>query len=94
MKYTTRTENGRHYIDIVLKNSNRAISFFTQLQWLDAAGKPVRPSFYTDNFFSMMPGETRKVTIETNKRDLPAGAYSLVLKGFNAGVVKNTIQVR
>lgn len=94
MKYTTRTENGRHYIDIVLKNSNRAISFFTQLQWLDVAGKPVRPSFYTDNFFSMMPGETRKVTIETNKRDLPAGAYSLVLKGFNAGVVKNTIQVQ
>jgi mannosylglycoprotein endo-beta-mannosidase len=90
----TRIENGVHYIDIELGNSGRAIAFFTQLQWLDARGKPVRPSFYTDNFFSMMPGEERRITIETEKKDLPAGEYFLTLKGFNLKPVKNTIFVR
>lgn len=94
MKYKTRTEKGKHFIDIELKNSAKAIAFFTQLQWLDADGKPVRPSFYTDNFFSMMPGEVRNITIETNRRDLPAGAYTLAIKGFNVENAKNTIQVK
>ncbi len=83
-KMNVRTDERANYIDLTLKNSRKAISFFTQIQWLDSEGKPVRPSYYTDNFFSMMPGETRKITIETALRDLPAGEYTLVVKGFNA----------
>ncbi len=94
MKYKTRVSEGKHYIDIELKNTNRSIAFFTQLQWLDRAGKPVRPSYYTDNFFSMMPGESRSITIETDKKNLPADNYSLILKGFNVSPVKNTILVK
>lgn len=94
MKYKTRVSEGKHFIDIELKNSTRAIAFFTQLQWLDSAGKPVRPSYYTDNFFSMMPGEGRSITIETDKKNLKADSYSLILKGFNVSTVKNTILVR
>jgi mannosylglycoprotein endo-beta-mannosidase len=94
VKYKNRISEGRHYIDIELRNTNRAIAFFTQLQWLDSAGKPVRPSYYTDNFFSMMPGESRSITIETDKKDLPADNYSLILKGFNITQVKNTIIVQ
>ncbi|MCM1176847.1 MAG: hypothetical protein NC308_04015 [Clostridium sp.] len=93
VKYTSRVEDGRHYVDVELKNSRKAIAFFTQLQWLDSEGKPVRPSFYTDNFFSMMPGETRRVTIETGLEDLPAGTYSLVVKGFNVKRKDNAVQV-
>ena len=78
-----RTDDRSNYIDLTIKNSRKAISFFTQIQWLDSEGKPVRPSYYTDNFFSMLPGETRKITIETARRDLPAGEYTLVVKGFN-----------
>ena len=83
MKYRTRVSEGKHFIDIDLKNSRGAIAFFSQLQWLDSSGKPVRPSFYTDNFFSLLPGESRSVTIETSLDNLPAGDYTLVLKGFN-----------
>ena len=82
-KMNVRTDDRSNYIDLTLKNSRKAISFFTQIQWLDSEGKPVRPSYYTDNFFSMLPGETRKITIETAGRDLPAGEYTLVVKGFN-----------
>ena len=82
-KMNVRTDDRSNYIDLTLKNSRKAISFFTQIQWLDSEGKPVRPSYYTDNFFSMLPGESRTITIETAGRDLPAGEYTLVVKGFN-----------
>ena len=91
-KMNVRTDDRSNYIDLTLKNSRKAISFFTQIQWLDSDGKPVRPSYYTDNFFSMMPGESRTITIETAKRDLPAGEYTLVVKGFNT--VRQEMDVR
>lgn len=94
MKYKTRNEQGKHYIDIELKNTNRSIAFFTQLQWLDSEGKPVRPSYYTDNFFNMMPGESRSITIETDQKNLPVGNYSLILKGYNVNQAKRTILVK
>lgn len=49
-KYKTKEVDGRYYIEVSLKNTSSRIAFFTQLQFLDKAGKPVRPSFYTDNF--------------------------------------------
>ena len=94
MKYKTRAADGRHFIDIELRNTGRSIAFFTQLQWLDSQGKPVRPSYYTDNFINMLPGESRKITIETDRKHLPADKYSLVLKGFNVGTVKSAILVK
>ncbi|MDR2953519.1 MAG: glycoside hydrolase family 2 [Prevotella sp.] len=83
VKYKTRTENGKHFIDLQLKNSGKALSFFTQVQWLDKDGKPVRPSFYTDNFVNLMPGENITITIETAAKYLTDDEYSLVVKGFN-----------
>ena len=32
---------------------------------LDAQGSPVRPTFYTDNFFTLLPGASKTVEIET-----------------------------
>lgn len=75
-------EDGRHFIEAEIRNTSSSVAFFTQLQLLDASGRPVRPSFYTDNFFSLLPGESRKVTVETALSDMPQKA-SLVVKGFN-----------
>lgn len=81
VKYKTRKENGNYYIDIELKNPSRSIAFFTQLQFVDARNKSVRPSFYTDNFFSLLPQETHKVTIETSLSNVSDNR--LVVKGWN-----------
>lgn len=80
-KYKTRQADGRYYIDVDIKNTSGSIAFFTQLQFLDQQGKPVRPSFYTDNFFSLLPGESHKVTIETGIEKLSENV--LVVKGWN-----------
>lgn len=94
IKYKTRTTCGKHFIDIQLKNSRKAVAFFTQLQWLDSLGRPVRPSFYSDNFFCLLPGEERTVSIETSLKNLPAGDYELVLKGFNIPLKRNKITIK
>lgn len=94
MKYKARKTGEKHFIDVELRNTGRTIAFFAQLQWLDADGKPVRPSFYTDNFFSMLPGERRTVTIETDGKHLSAGNYSLILKGYNILPIERRILVQ
>lgn len=82
--YKTSVDAGRHFIDLRVRNTGRTVAFFTQLKWLDKAGKPVRPSFYTDNFFCLMPGESRSIRIETALDKLPDAAYTLVVRAYNA----------
>jgi mannosylglycoprotein endo-beta-mannosidase len=65
-----------------LKNTSSSIAFFNQLQLLDKNLSPVRPSFYTDNFFSLLPGESKSVTIETADKNVTASPL-LVVKGWN-----------
>lgn len=78
-------------LDLSLINTSKQIAFFTQLQFLDATGKPVRPSFYTDNFFSLLPGQSKQVRIETNNLNPNQEGLQLKIKGWN--IPTETIQI-
>ena len=82
LAYKVREEGDNYFVDITMRNTSNQIAFFNQLQFLNAKMSPIRPSFYTDNFFSLTPGEKKTVTIETAKEKLGEGAI-LVLKGWN-----------
>jgi len=92
VQHSTQMRDGRFFIDLQLKNADKSLAFFTQIQWLDMEGKPVRPSFYTDNFMCLMPGETRNIRIETGMNILTKNEYQLVVKAFNAD--KQVFKVR
>ena len=92
VQHSTQMRDGRFFIDLQLKNADKSLAFFTQIQWLDMEGKPVRPSFYTDNFMCLMPGETRNIRIETSINKLTKNEYQLVVKAFNAD--KQVFKVR
>ncbi|MDR0510671.1 MAG: glycoside hydrolase family 2 [Rikenellaceae bacterium] len=94
VNFQTRTEGEKFLIDLDVKNVGRTLSFFTQVQWLDADGKPVRPSFYTDNFMNIMPGEKRSICIETALNNLPKGDCRLVVRGFNIAGQEFRIRVK
>ena len=70
-------------IELSIKNTSKQIAFFTQIQFLDKTHQPVRPSFYSDNFCSIMPGETKHIQIETATKLLDKDGYSIVTKGYN-----------
>ena len=82
-KYKTKVSDNRYYIEVSVKNTSPQITFFTQLQFLDKRDKPVRPSFYTDNFFSLLPGETKKILIDTSVKHITEGELSLAVSGWN-----------
>ena len=74
-----------------LKNGSHGISFFNRMELLDKDLVPVRPSFYDDNFFSLMPGEAKTVSIET--ADAHAGnGLVLRLSGWNTDTKTFTVK--
>ncbi len=82
-KMTVTKREKFHSIELDIKNPTSVIAFFTQIQLLDGKGKPVRPSFYTDNFFSLLPGESKHISIETFTLDNADENEKIVVKGYN-----------
>lgn len=91
MSYKIRTEEGRRYIDIDLRNVSDKIAFFNQIQVLDVAGSPIRPTFYSDNFFTLLPKSDKKITVELMEKNNNK-EISLVLKGWNINKQKVNIK--
>jgi hypothetical protein len=80
-QYAVGKKNNTYSINANIKNPTKRITFFIQVELLDKGGKPVRPSFYTDNFFSLLPGESKHITIETNVDAVLSS--TLLVKGWN-----------
>lgn len=57
---------GEH--EVTVKNSGRRIAFFCQLLLTDKALKPVHGTYYSDNFFSLLPGEKKTIIVRTPRR--------------------------
>ena len=80
---TTKELNGKKYYEVELKNSSKKLAFFNHLKLIDPVTKSLaKPAFYSDNYFSLLPGESKKVTIEIATKNLFANT-KLVLDGFN-----------
>lgn len=82
--HTSATFDQKGTIRAVISNQSKSISFFTQLKLQDTHGKSISPAYYTDNFFCLLPGESKKVTIKFSRIDLPEHHFQLVTDGFNA----------
>jgi hypothetical protein len=54
-------------------------------------GEDVVPIFWSDNYFSLLPGEERQVTATYDSSALDGKAAVLAVDGYN--VVSNTVQL-
>ena len=71
--------NGQQ-VTVKLSNPSKVAVLETKLTLLDAKGARILPAYYSDNYVSLMPGETRDVTI-----DFDSGApANLSVRGWNA----------
>ena len=55
---------------VTLSNKSSVIACMNILQALDAADELVAPAFWSDNFFPLLPGQTKTVTCRTDARDI------------------------
>lgn len=87
MQATETRSAGKVTLQATIKNTGTSLSFFTQLRLLGADGKSIKPAFYSDNFFNLLPGEQKTVQVEipaelikNNVVRLFAGAFNVVDK--------------
>jgi beta-mannosidase len=84
-------------VTVHVKNSSAAIAVMAHLQLhKKASGGRVLPVFYADNYISLVPGESRMVTIQAATKDLGGEAPLLLVDGFNVKVrpVEGEVTVR
>ena len=55
---------------VTLANKSQVISYMNIVKALDADGRLVAPAFWSDNFFPLLPGQTKTVTCRTNAKDI------------------------
>ena len=70
------------YFDVTLRNVSRRIAFFNELLLLGDDGLPLPFTFTSDNYFTLLPGESRTVSLEIARSDAPA-SMSIHAEGWN-----------
>ena len=84
---TSRVEGEKTFVDVTVKNSTQLVALMTHLQLHQGTTGPrVLPVFYSDNYMSLVPGESRTVTIEAATSDLAGKTPAVLVDGFNVDV--------
>ena len=84
---TSRTEGENTLLTVNLANPTKHVALLAHLQLHQKkSGKRVLPVFYSDNYVSLVPGETATVTIEAATKDLQGEDPLIEVDGFNVDV--------
>jgi beta-galactosidase/beta-glucuronidase len=85
VKATTRgsEDEKQARLKVALENTGTSTAIEIKLTLLDAAGKArVLPAYYSDNYVSLLPGESKEIVVEYPKSAAKDGV-SLGLRGWN-----------
>ncbi|HEX5422844.1 MAG TPA: LamG-like jellyroll fold domain-containing protein [Candidatus Acidoferrales bacterium] len=75
-------------VHVELKNTGSDVALQTKLTLLNAAdGSRILPAYYSDNYVSLLPGETREIDIEYPSK-VAKSAPELGIRGWNVGAGK------
>lgn len=79
-------------IAATLRNATASIAFMPRLCLVRAvSGERVLPTFYSDNYRSLMPGERCNITMRFKTADLNGESAKLSLDGYNVNVKSFTL---
>lgn len=86
-KANVRMMGNRVLVELLLKNSTPNIAFMTHFQLQGKKSeKRILPVFYSDNYISLVPNETKKILIECRKDDLNGDSPVVKVDGWNVKV--------
>jgi hypothetical protein len=75
---------GNNLYTITLSNNSSTPAVQTRIRTISSVTyEDVLPAFYSDNYFSLMPGEKKTVTVEFNPKHLKGGQPVFELSGWN-----------
>lgn len=77
-------KNGVHVLTATVKNPGPDIALMIRARLLTAPlNERVLPAYYSDNYFSLLPGESNTFTIEFDIKYLLGGTPKLMVEGWN-----------
>lgn len=84
-KVTWNRDANENVCNVTVKNPSQSLAFMVWLRLQHIAdAKPVRPAFYDDNFFSLLPGESRTIKIRFDDQSANPNQVQLLVDGWNA----------
>ena len=76
-----------HRVVITLSNPTKNIAVMAHVQLRNQrSGERILPAFYSDNYVSLVPGESKTITIDAEQRDLIAEPPLIAVDGWNVTV--------
>ncbi len=91
-KVVRRDAGGRSYFDVTLRNPGEAIAMMAHVQLRrKKTGERVLPVYASDNYVSLIGGETRTLTLEVSTADLKGDEGLVVLDGWNVGLAEGSL---
>ncbi|MBK0380832.1 discoidin domain-containing protein [Mucilaginibacter segetis] len=89
---TAKKENGKYYIEVKVANpvSSKAAAFAIRVQALNKrTGEQILPAIMSDNYFSLMKGESKTIKIEFDEQLLGKDGIKLLVQPYNDPLAKN-----
>lgn len=85
VKATARftAHGGRDEARVTLRNTGHTIAFFVRTQVVGRHGDEALPVLWSDNYVSLLPGESRVLTATYRRADLHGGPPHVVVSGWN-----------
>jgi hypothetical protein len=86
-KITRHDAGGKLLLDVTLSNPTKVIAVMAHVQLRRADNNErVLPVYYSENFVSLLPGESRTITIEADAKKLGGAQPLVMLDGWNVKV--------
>ena len=72
-------------LTIDVRNGNQGVALMTRLKLVDVTSHLlVAPVLYSDNYFSLTPGESKQATVEFRARNVSGEHVEVFVEGWNA----------
>jgi hypothetical protein len=90
---TIKNDPEKTTISVSLKNTEKQIALMIRLKVLQSkSDKRVLPIFYSDNYISLVPDESRTISIEFDTKNLDGEKPKLMIEGWN--IVPQEIKIK
>jgi hypothetical protein len=81
---TATREGDQMRVHVELKNTGADVALQNKLTLLNSTtGERILPAYYTDNYVSLLPGESRAIDVEYPASNASGTPPALTLRGFN-----------
>ena len=80
------------HVRVQLKNTGNDVALENKLTLLNASGARILPAYYSDNYVSLLPGESKEIDIEYPASAAP-GAAQVAIRGWNLMPQKVAVRV-